>query len=237
MCGRYTLTNPQTAFRESFPEYTPTVSQPPRYNIAPGQSVPAILNDGRRRIITARWGLVPAWAAKPSIGNRLINARAESIAERPAFRQAYIMHRCLLPADGFYEWLHRQGRRLAFYFHRRDNRAFAFAGLWSRWHDPDTNTPLLSCTLITTKAAEPVRRIHQRMPLILPADLWDAWLQEGPRPPIRDDPLLKGQPLHEFAYYPVSSLVNNPANERPECVQPAPQDSTLPLLLDEPPPK
>lgn len=193
----------------------------PRYNIAPTQDV-AVVVAGERgpRIGTLRWGLVPYWAHDPAIGNRLINARAESVADKPAFRDAFRSRRCLVLADGFYEWQRTApGKpKIPVFVRLPDGRPFAFAGLWERWRPPG-GEPLYTCTIITTDAAPAVRPVHDRMPVILPPDRRRQWLDHDAK---AADLLAL---LHPYAgaldAYPVSTLVNSPENDSPDCVSPA----------------
>jgi putative SOS response-associated peptidase YedK len=165
MSGRFTLTTPMPVLAELFlfPEAVP---QPPRYNIAPTQAVATVraTDPNHRKLAWCRWGLIPSWAADPAIGNRLINARAETAAEKPAFRSAFRHRRCLIPADDFFEWQKTVGRKQPFYIKMKDGQPFAFAGLWERWEGG--GEPVETCTILTTEANEVVRPVHDRMPVI-----------------------------------------------------------------------
>jgi putative SOS response-associated peptidase YedK len=227
MCGRFTLTTSIPVLAEwfLFPEAAP---QPPRYNIAPTQAVAAVRvpaaggesgGKGPRELCFLRWGLVPSWADDPAIGNRLINARAETAAEKPSFRSAFRHRRCLIPADGFYEWQKLTGRKQPYYFHMRDGRPFAFAGLWEHWQDGDQT--LETCTILTTAANDVLRPVHERMPVILGPEDYDRWLDPAVRQPELLQPLLRPFPAEAMAAYPVSMVVNNPRNDTPKCVEPA----------------
>jgi putative SOS response-associated peptidase YedK len=192
-----------------------------RYNIAPTQPVATVPNDGARQVQFFTWGLVPFWAKDPAIGNRMINARSETAAEKPAFRAAYRRRRCLILADGFYEWRAEPGSRskTPMYVRMASGEPFAFAGLWEIWRPDDT--PLLSCTILTTEPNELVAPIHNRMPVILPREQYDRWLDpEEQRAGTLDD-LLKPYPADAMTAYPVSRFVNNPANDAPAAIQPA----------------
>jgi len=192
----------------------------PRYNIAPSQPVLVIPNRGPRRLRPARWGLVPHWAADPAIGHRLINARAETLATRPAFRDAVALRRCLIPADGFYEWQRAGGRRTQpFYVRRRDGSPFAFAGLWDVWRAPDGER-IASCTIVTTDSNALLAPIHDRMPVILDEVAYDAWLDPRPRAAAALEGLLVPFAAAPLEAYPVSTLVNTPANDDPQCIAP-----------------
>jgi putative SOS response-associated peptidase YedK len=173
---------------------------------------------GQRELAWLRWGLVPSWAKDPSIGNRLINARAETVAEKPAFRTALRRRRCLVVADGFYEW-QRSGRAKDPYFIRmRDDRPFAFAGLWESWEGPD-HSVLETCTILTTEPNELVRPIHDRMPVILPPEVYACWLDTSIQDPGRLSQLLVAYASEPMEAYCVGSLVNSPAHDVPLCIE------------------
>lgn len=193
----------------------------PRYNVAPMQDVLAIVHDGeRRRAGWMRWGLVPQWADDPSVAARMINARSETIEEKPAFREAFERRRCVIVADGFYEWQRISGQKVPVRIHRPGERLFAFAGLWEKWAQQE-GKPLITCTILTTTPAPSIADIHDRMPVMLTPDECAAWLQ-------RDTPtdslkaLLQPFPDDQLEAYAVSTLVNHVDNDGPECVQPAP---------------
>jgi len=187
----------------------------PRFNIAPSQPVPVVRlvpgqTEPRRELVWLRWGLIPGWAQDAAIGNRMINARAESVAQKPAFRAALRRRRCLLAADGFYEW-QRTGRRKQPHFIRmRDDRPLAFAGLWESWEGPDQVVE--SCTILTTDANELMRPIHDRMPVILAPAAYEPWLDPTVQEPQQLAPLLVPYPSEPMTAYPVSTLVNSPTN-------------------------
>ncbi len=221
MCGRFTLTKPIPVLAELF-LFPETTDQEPRYNIAPTQAVAAVRAPGgpeHRELVMLRWGLVPSWAEDPAIGNRLINARAETAFQKPAFRSAFRQRRCLVLADGFYEWQRLGSKKQPYYFRMRDGRPFAFAGLWECW--ADRGKPLETCTLLTTEANEVLRPIHERMPVILEPSAYNRWLDPACQQVDRLQPLLHPYRSEEMIGYPVSSLVNNPRNESPKCVEPA----------------
>ncbi len=223
MCGRFTLITPVPILAELFlfPE-PPQVPPPPRYNVAPTQAVAAVRavsGPDDRELVWLRWGLVPPWADDPAIGNRLINGRAETAATKPAFRSAFRQRRCLIPADGFYEWQRIGGKKQPYYFRRRDGRPFAFAGLWEHWQGPQG--PLESCTLLTTEANDLVRPVHERMPVILEPGAYERWLDPAVHEPELLQPLLHPLPGEAMTAYPVSPTVNNPRNESPRCIEPA----------------
>ena len=175
---------------------------------------------GQRQLAWLRWGLVPSWARDTAIGNRLINARAETAAEKPAFRAAFRSRRCLIVADGFYEWQRAGNRKQPYFFHLRDDRPFAFAGLWEVWETPDRSR-VESCTLLTTVANGLVRPIHDRMPVILAAADYTPWLDAGVEEPKRLASLLGPYPSEAMAADPVGPRVNSPGNDDPGCIEPA----------------
>jgi putative SOS response-associated peptidase YedK len=192
----------------------------PRYNVAPTQLVPAVRQeDGKRRLVTLRWGLIPSWAKDAKIGYRLINARADTVAAKPSFRSAFKRRRCLVPADGFYEWKRSGTLKQPFFIHRKDEEPFAFAGLWEGWENPEDDKEVQSCSLITTEANELMAPIHDRMPVILPVSAYDRWLD--PDEPVNDlQSPLKPYPADEMAAYPISTYVNSPKNQGPKCIEP-----------------
>ena len=171
MCGRYTLKTPVEKLAEEFGFDDSSVELPPNYNVAPTQGVAAVLEeDGRRRLEVLRWGLIPPWADDPQIGSRMINARAETAPEKPSFRRAFRERRCLIPADGFYEWKRMNGGKQPYYIHMKEGRPFAFAGLWESWKEAG-GPEIRSCTILTTKPNALAGEIHDRMPVILPPAL------------------------------------------------------------------
>jgi putative SOS response-associated peptidase YedK len=221
MCGRFTLTASAEAIEA---EFRVAIKDDflPRYNIAPSQEVLAIARDrttGEDRAGWLRWGLVPHWAKDPSIGNRMINARAESLSTKPAFRSAYRKHRCLIVADGFYEWAQVPGekRKQPYWIHRTDDRLLAFAGLWERWGQGEEE--IASCTVVTTEPVELVRPIHDRMPLVLSPEDRDRWLDPEADP--AELGAIARRPNGEaLEARPVSTAVNRPANDDAECIEP-----------------
>lgn len=218
MCGRYTLRKAAQEFAEDFnlPEMPPLE---PRYNIAPTQQVPAVRfnpDRGGRELTLYRWGLIPSWAEDPSIGNRMINARAETAAVKPAYRKAFQVRRCLVIADGFYEWRKLDGRKQPYFIHRKDDRPFAFAGLWENW-ERDTGT-VQSCTHLTTVPNELVAPIHDRMPVILTGSAYDLWLDPDVKDPRKLLPFLVPFPADEMEAYPVVTLVDSPGNDVAGCI-------------------
>ena len=222
MCGRFTLATEADKLRWAFPGFVFPDDIQPRYNIAPSQNVTAVLNDGDGRAIQVSWGLVPHWAQDPKIGNRMINARSETLPQKPAFRTAYRKRRCIIFADGFYEWRKDPGgkTKTPVYIRLASGDPFTFAGLWERW-EPTGDSPLLSCTIITTRPNALVAEIHDRMPVILPAEDHVAWLAPGDTPPDTLSELLGPYPASQMVAHPVSRQVNNPRADTPECITPA----------------
>ena len=221
MCGRFTLTTELKQIAERFaaplPPAAPTTK--PRWNIAPTQSVIVVNDTGARQLVAMRWGLVPSWATDPSIGNRMINARAETIAEKPAFCVALKKRRCIIPADGFYEWQQTGKLKQPVRIVLKSREPFGFAGLWEQWTSP-TGDDLLSCTIITTAANELLKAVHERMPVILSREDEVVWLDPKIQDPETLLPLLKQYPSELMEYYPVSREVNSPANDVPQCIVP-----------------
>ncbi len=222
MCGRFTLTVDPASLQETFGEYTFPHPFAPRFNIAPTQPVLAIPNDGNMTADFFVWGLIPFWAKDPSMGNRMINARAETLAEKPAFRGNYKYKRCLILADGFYEWKTQPGTKtkVPYFIHLQSRQPFAFAGLWDSWNSPD-GSQIKSCTIVTTAPNEFLTTIHNRMPVILPFSAYSEWLDPAVRTPETLDGLLQPFSASEMAAHPVSTLVNDPKHDQAECVVPA----------------
>lgn len=224
MCGRFTLRAPPSVVAEQF-SLLDTPDLRPRHNIAPSQDIPVVRYPPEsslktRQLVWLRWGLVPGWAQDPAMGDRLINARAETAADKPAFRAALRRRRCLVAADGFYEWQRTGPRKHPYFIRLRDDRPFAFAGLWELWEGPD-HKALQSCAILTTEANELMRPIHDRMPVILCPTDYDRWLDPAIQSPDRLRPLLRPYPSDQMIAHPVSTWVNNPAHDDPQCIQPA----------------
>jgi putative SOS response-associated peptidase YedK len=222
MCGRYSLATPNPAeIRGQFP-IGDEIEIERRFNVAPGDRVLAVTTDreGRPRGEALRWGLVPSWAKSPDTGLKMINARVETVAERPAFRRALERYRCLVIADGFYEWRRvPTGPKQAFHIQRAGGGVFAFAGLWSIWHGAADET-LRTCTILTSAANAAVAPLHDRMPIILPAGAETAWLDPAvPREQLRD--LLAGLSPSETVLQPVGPAVNDARYDGPECLAPS----------------
>ena len=223
MCGRFTLRVPASRVAEQFSLFDMPAWEP-RFNIAPSQPVPVVRMapdrpEPQRELVLLHWGLIPSWADDPTIGNRLINARAESVGSKPAFRAAARSRRCLIVADGFYEWQRTGKQRQPFFIRLREDRPFGLAGLWESWHSPDGSV-IESCTILTTESNELIRPIHDRMPVIVAPEDYDRWLDRATTRPEVLEPLLRPYPSEQMAAYPVSPMVNSPASDNPRCVEP-----------------
>jgi len=218
MCGRFSLGSPESELYEEF-GLLPPDDYRPRYNIAPSQDVLAVAGTGdAARLGRLRWGLVPAWAKDPSIGNRMINARAETLAEKPSFRDAFRRRRCLVLADGWYEWRREGSRKTPMRITLRSGRPFAFAGIWERWSPADAE-PLLTCAIVTRAAVPAVAPVHDRMPLVLGPEERRHWLDpEADSAALQQ--LLRDEPAADLVAYEVSTRVNSPRNDDPECIEP-----------------
>ena len=221
MCGRFTLTVNPADLQDTFSAYTFPSRFAPRFNIAPSQPVLAIPNNGKNKADFFIWGLIPMWAKDPSIGNRLINARGETIAEKPSFRGSFKHKRCLILADGFYEWktIRGQKTKTPYFIHMKDRKPFAFAGLWDSWESPEGSS-VKTCTIITTQPNELMESLHNRMPVILYPRDYKKWLDASPQTPDSLLSLLKPYPTEDMSAYPVSTLVNTPTNDTPQLVVP-----------------
>ena len=226
MCGRFTQRYTWEEVQASLNLIGPAPNLRPRYNVAPSQKVAAVRSsDDGRSLSMLRWGLIPSWAREPNIGYKLINARAETASSKPSFRAAWRARRCLIPADGFYEWTRRGGEKQPWLFGLKDGGPFAFAGLWEQWTVPEgaaytgslaewaPGEAIETCTILTTAANAAVARIHNRMPVILPPDAYEPWLSGEAVP-------LGPYPADAMTAHPVSTLVNKPANDDPRCVEP-----------------
>jgi len=224
MCGRFTLTATPEQLQEAFPGLQIPSGIAPRYNIAPSQPVAVIANNQPNRLDFFVWGLIPSWAKDPSIGNRMINARAETLIEKPAFRNAFKRRRCLIPASGFYEWRQDLGQKTKTpqYIRMASGQPFAFAGLWETWNSPD-GSQVLSCTIITTEPNSLLATIHNRMPVILPSPAYAQWLDPGEAKPEALMGLLKPYDPASMEAFTVSRLVNSPGNDVEGCIQPLAQ--------------
>jgi len=224
MCGRYALYGPVSRKNRSAIEFLDgEIEFAPTYNAAPTRDLPVYRTSSQqgRGLALMRWGLIPAWARDASIGARMINARAETVAEKPAFRSAFRHRRCLVPMSGFYEWKKQGGRKVPYFIHPLNVAVFAAAGVHERWEGRNGAEPIESYTIITTEANELMRTLHERMPVLLhPAD-YDAWLDPENEELEKLKVLLKPYPAEEMRAYPVSSRVNNANNDGPEIIEPA----------------
>jgi putative SOS response-associated peptidase YedK len=217
MCGRYTLRTSVDALAERFEIDDTPSSIAASYNVAPTQGVATVLvEDGKRKLEMLRWGLIPSWADDPQVGNRMINARAETVAEKPSFRKAFRNHRCLVLADGFYEWQKTANGKQPYYIRMEDDSPFAFAGLWESWKN---GSEVRSTTIITTDANDVVAPIHNRMPVILHPEDYGLWLDPDfdEKEPLTT--LLKPYPAEAMEAYPVSRRVNSPSNNEPSIIE------------------
>jgi putative SOS response-associated peptidase YedK len=219
MCGRFTLRTPQAVLIEHF-RVNSVPALIPRYNIAPTQQIGVVREaaPSLREFVSMQWGLIPRWAKDPKIASQMINARGETAAEKPSFRDAFKRRRCLIVADGFYEWQKSGGKiKQPYYIRMKDNRPFGFAGLWERWGE------LESCTILTTEPNELCATVHDRMPVILgPAD-YDQWLDHSVTDAAKLQPLLDAYPASEMVAEPVSTHVNNVRNNDEACIAPVSQ--------------
>lgn len=234
MCGRYVSSSQPDEIARYFGAETSEAlaEESPRenFNVAPTNDVYIVLETGEtRRVELARWGLVPSWAKDPSIGSKMINARAETVATKNAYKRLFERKRCIVPADGFYEWkvVPGQKRKQPMFIHRADGDRFAFAGLWEVWRDPNhpDAQPLRTCTIITGPANEAVAPIHDRMPVMLPPDAWDPWLDRDVRDLELLTKLLVPAPASIIAAHPVSTAVNNVRNKDASLVDPIDPDA------------
>jgi putative SOS response-associated peptidase YedK len=223
MCGRFARATELERIRRLLEFETADVAElHPRYNIAPTQAVAAVrLDDRKRSLVWLRWGLIPSWVRDARMAPSFIKARAETVAEKPAFRAAFRARRCLIPATGFYEWQATGAKqKIPFYIRMSDNEPFAFAGLWERWKGDDVVAEVIqSCTILTTEANAVVRPVHERMPVIIPPEHFTDWLD--PYTPVADlHRLLRPYPTAEMTAVLVGRYVSNPRNEGPRCLAP-----------------
>jgi putative SOS response-associated peptidase YedK len=220
MCGRYALPDPEDIpirFKGTRPI---GYGVKPRYNAAPSENMPVVVSDGEKHIELMRWGLVPFWAKDEKIGYKMINARAEMLSEKPSFRKALSMQRCIVPAGGFFEWKHEGKEKTPYYIHLKHQKLFDFAGLYDRWRNKD-GKELHSYTIITTRPNAVVGAIHDRMPVILTKDHEETWLNPDETDPSRLLHLLQPYSNEDMEAYPVSRLVNSPAYDSKEVIEPA----------------
>ncbi|UCD19949.1 MAG: SOS response-associated peptidase [candidate division WOR-3 bacterium] len=225
MCGRFVRKSTITIIEDEFDIYEVQWASEPSYNIAPSQDVACVVGDGGNRLVKFRWGLVPFWADDPSIGYKMINARSETLTQKKSFARAFRTQRCLVVADGFYEWrkLADGKRKMPMYIHLRDDRPFGFAGLYENWKGKD-GTVLQTCTIITTPPNELMASIHNRMPAIIAVDQRNMWLNREIDDPELLMPLLAPYPAKGMEAYEVSKKVNSPSYNEPDCMKPATEE-------------
>lgn len=220
MCGRYVLSVDPATIQQAF-DLTSVPEFPPRFNIAPTQMLPVISNEARDEATLMRWGLIPSWAKDAKIGSSLINARAESVAEKPAFRAALKRRRCIIPATGFYEWKKdADENKTPLYIQVKDTPIFAMAGLWEVWREPATGELIKTYSILTTDANDFMSSIHTRMPVILSPEDFDTWLQKEEVSADVLKPLMKPFTAGSMQAYEVSKAVNRPANDSPLLLEP-----------------
>lgn len=229
MCGRYALTASSEQLMLLFDLLQVTVDLVPRYNLAPTQLAPVVHlgDDGLRTLTPMRWGLVPRWAKDRSIGSRMINARGETVAEKPAFRTAFRERRCLVPADGFYEWRSTDGGKQPYFIHRADHSPLVMAGLWETWRDPNGRESLQTFTILTTRANRFLAPLHDRMPVFIDPDRFDAWLSRGAIDETSWQDLMCPVADDVLAMHPVSTRVNSPTHDEPHLVEPITVDAPV----------
>jgi putative SOS response-associated peptidase YedK len=222
MCGRFVISSPLDIIKSSFAIDVTNEDVIPNYNVCPTQLIPSILNHNGKNILTKmHWGLVPSWAIDKSVAVRMINARSETISEKPSFRNAFKKRRCLIPAEGYYEWKGEKGNKQPYYITSTTGVLVAFAGLWERWTDKESpdSSPLVSCTIVTTAAIPLIEHIHTRMPVILAPQYYEAWLN----PKLEDvgeiHRILQYGAVQEMGYYPVSKAVNSIRNNGSDLIQ------------------
>ena len=223
MCGRFTLTVSPEELQAAFPNFDIPGDIPPSYNIAPSQPIPVIVNDGKNQLDFYRWGLIPSWTKPDKVGKfSLINARSETVSEKASFKTSFRRRRCLILTDGFYEWSKSTSGKgkTPYYITLKDQSPFAFAGLWDIWNSPEGD-PLKSACILTTKPNELVKPIHDRMPVILPIESFDTWLKTEEGKPEEFQSFLNSYPAELMQAYPVSTYVNSPKNNSPQCIQAA----------------
>jgi len=223
MCGRFVQNSPLQIIQQIFNTDKVLFEVIPNYNVAPTQKILAIINqDNENKLEKLHWGLVPFWANDISMGSRMINARAETVSQKPGFRNAFRKRRCVIPADGFYEWKGEKGHKQPYYITVPSGKPFAFAGLWETWVDKenDEESVYKSCTIITTTASEPLSSIHHRMPAILDPEFHEKWLNEKIQNPKNLEIILRDGLIYDMIYYSVSKSVNSVKNNDPNCIKP-----------------
>jgi putative SOS response-associated peptidase YedK len=221
MCGRFTLHTPESRIREAFNlDVSESLGLHPRYNIAPSQQVPIIRDtESGREMVMAKWGLIPHWSKEAKTKYSTINARIETVAEKPTYRSPFKHRRCLIPADGFYEWKMVDGRKVPHHIRMRDNDVFALAGLWDRWEGDGGS--LDSCSIIVMPANETMKSLHERMPAIIAPAHYDPWMDSGVTDKAEIMSYLTSAPSNQLMTYPISAWVNSPKHDDDRCIEPA----------------
>jgi putative SOS response-associated peptidase YedK len=219
MCGRFILGSPVDELIKEFGIERPSFTLKQSYNIAPGQTIPIIINDGGKRVVPCKWGYIPTWSKDPLIGNKMINARAETITEKKSFSNAFKKRRCLIITDGFYEWKAKDKVKFPFFTRLRSQKPFCMGGIYSNWTSPEGET-FYTCSIITTGANELLVEVHHRMPVIIPKDRYGIWLDPAYNDTAKLLPLLRPYPADEMECYAVSTRVNFPKNNSRENIQP-----------------
>jgi Uncharacterized conserved protein len=220
MCGRFTRAVSTAIIQKEFDVDEVSDDFGPSYNIAPTQEVAVIVSDGKKQLVKVRWGLVPSWAKELSVGNKMINARAETITEKASFKRAFKKRRCLIVADGFYEWQKVGETKRPIYIRLKSGKPFGFAGIYETW-ESEQGEQIITCAIITTGANELMKPIHDRMPVIVPKENENLWLDPGTGDQDLLLEMLKPYPADAMEAYPVSKRVNTPSNNSPECIKPA----------------
>jgi putative SOS response-associated peptidase YedK len=222
MCGRFVGYRNLDELNTFFPIDKAACEVTSNFNVAPSQEILTIYKQhGKSWLDKSHWGLVPFWAKDISIGNKMINARAESVAKKPSFRNAFKKRRCMIIADGFYEWKGEKGRKQPMFITLPDKNPFAFAGLWETWNKRDDKDSIYkSCTIITTQSSDSIRDIHQRMPVILKPQVYESWLDPDNQDVVELENILKNEIITELSSYPVSTQVNSIRNNDPSCIEP-----------------
>ena len=222
MCGRYTLTvNVEQIAIQFGVADTSSIDHEPRYNIAPTQDILAVVQNSERRLVKLRWGLIPHWAKEVNSRYTMINARSETVAEKPSYSVPFEKQRCLILADGFFEWKKNGSQKTPMYIRLKSGQPFGLAGLWDTWTPKDGSSPIRSCTILTTTPNELLEPIHNRMPVILPPEVADTWLTINGTDKNELRSLLHPFPASEMEAFPVSRFVNSPANDSHQCIEPA----------------
>lgn len=212
MCGRYSFFTDDELY-DRFKAVKGDWELQEHYNVAPGMTMPIIVNTDQRHVVPMRWGLIPSWAKEEKAGYKMINARSETLAEKPTFKKLLVHNRCLVPANGFFEWKKQDGPKQPYYIHLKNEPLFAFAGLYSEWKNPETGQELSTYTIVTTEAEGPMADIHHRMPIILDRKFEDEWLNPDISEAEEAMKQLQQAPLDKWDIYPISTAVNSPKND------------------------